>query len=119
MMLYWQATHWKKKTIKKIGDEKLVKALIGNYSPVNFFLKFIFVLLGIAAIIIAAANLQKPGSMDDVKRKGVDVVIAMDVSKSMLAEDIKPNRLERARQVVYKLMDQMPEDRIGLVLLPH
>jgi Ca-activated chloride channel family protein len=54
--------------------------------------------------------------MDDVQRKGVDVVIAMDVSKSMLAEDIKPNRLERARQLVYKLMDQLPNDRVGLVL---
>jgi Ca-activated chloride channel homolog len=115
-ILYWQVVYWKKNTAKKIGDEKLVKALINNYSPANFLIKFIVIIVALAAVIIAAANLQRPGSMDNVTRKGVDVVIAMDVSKSMLAEDIKPNRLERARQIVYKLMDQMPNDRIGLVL---
>lgn len=75
-----------------------------------------FFALALSAVIVAAANLQKPGAMDNIQRKGVDVVIAMDVSKSMLAEDIKPNRLERARQLVYKLMDQLPNDRVGLVL---
>lgn len=116
VVLYFQLLHWKKNTIKKIGDEKLVQALIANYSPINFLLKFMFFALGLAAVIVAAANLQKPGAMDNIQRKGVDVVIAIDVSKSMLAEDIKPNRLERARQLVYKLMDQLPNDRVGLVL---
>jgi Ca-activated chloride channel family protein len=108
--------YWKKNTVKKIGDPKLVQALIANYSPTNFLLKFMFFALALAAVIVASANLQKPGAMDDIQRKGVDVVIAIDVSKSMLAEDIKPNRLERARQLVYKLMDQLPNDRVGLVL---
>jgi Ca-activated chloride channel homolog len=116
VVLYFQLQYWKKNTIKKIGDQKLVQALIANYSPVNFLLKFMFFALALAAVIVAAANLQKPGAMDNVQRKGVDVVIAIDVSKSMLAEDIKPNRLERARQLVYKLMDQLPNDRVGLVL---
>jgi Ca-activated chloride channel family protein len=116
VVLYFQLLTWKKNTIKKIGDQKLVEALIANYSPTNFLLKFLFFAVALAAIIAAAANLQKPGSMENVQRKGVDVVIALDVSKSMLAEDIKPNRLERARQLVYKLMDQLPNDRVGLVL---
>lgn len=114
--LYFQLLYWKKNTVKKIGDEKLVQALIANYSPANFLLKFMFFALALAAVIVATANLQKAGAMDNIQRKGVDVVIAMDVSKSMLAEDIKPNRLERARQLVYKLMDQLPNDRVGLVL---
>jgi Ca-activated chloride channel family protein len=114
--LYFQLLHWKKNTIKKIGDHKLVQVLIANYSPINFLLKFMFFALALAAVIVGAANLQQPGAMDNVQRKGVDVVIAIDVSKSMLAEDIKPNRLERARQLVYKLMDQLPNDRVGLVL---
>lgn len=114
--LFWWVLHWKKKTTKKIGDEKLVQQLISNYSPNNFLLKFLMLAVGLAAIIVAAANLQQPGAMEQVQRKGVDVVIAMDVSKSMLADDIKPNRLERARQMVYKLMDQLPDDRIALVL---
>jgi Ca-activated chloride channel family protein len=116
VVLYFQLLYWKKNTIKKIGDPKLVQVLIANYSPVNFLLKFMFFALALAAVIVGAANLQQPGAMDNVQRKGVDVVIAMDVSKSMLAEDIKPNRLERARQLVYKLMDQLPNDRVGLVL---
>jgi Ca-activated chloride channel homolog len=116
VVLYFQLLYWKKNTIKKIGDHNLVQALIANYSPTNFLLKFLFFAVALAAVIAAAANLQKPGAMDNVQRKGVDVVIALDVSKSMLAEDIKPNRLERARQLVYKLMDQLPNDRVGLVL---
>jgi Ca-activated chloride channel family protein len=116
VLLFLWVLRWKKKTIQKIGDEKLVKYLISNYSPSSFLFKFVLASLALAAVIAGAANLQQPGEMDKVQRKGVDVVIAMDVSKSMLADDIKPNRLERARQMVYKLMDQLPDDRIALVL---
>jgi Ca-activated chloride channel homolog len=107
---------WKKKTIKKIGDEKLVKELISGYSPTKFVVRFLFLVSALAAVILGAANLQKPGAMDPVERKGVDVVIALDVSKSMLAQDSKPNRLEVARQMVYRLIDELQNDRIGLVL---
>jgi Ca-activated chloride channel family protein len=72
--------------------------------------------LGFAAVVIAIINPQRPGSMDEVERKGVDVMIAMDVSNSMLAEDTKPNRLERAKQLVNRLMVQLEDDRVGLVL---
>ncbi len=114
--LYMLALYWKKRAVKKIGDEKLVSQLIRNYSPFHFLLKFLFLAVALAAIILGAANLRSPDAMENVSRKGVDVVIAIDVSKSMLAEDIKPNRLERARQLVYKLMDKLPDDRLGLVL---
>ncbi|MFT3825845.1 MAG: VWA domain-containing protein [Chitinophagaceae bacterium] len=115
-VLYWYVMRWKKKTAAKIGDAKLVQALISNYVPLHFLLKFLAIAVAIVLVILGAANLQKQGVMDKVQRKGLDVVIALDVSKSMLAEDIKPNRLERARQVMYRLMDQLPDDRIGLVL---
>ena len=94
----------------------MVQDLIGNYSSFNFLLKFILLSLALVAIILGAANLQAPGAMDKVQRRGVDVIIALDVSKSMLAEDIKPNRLEKARQLLYKLTDELQDDRIGLVL---
>ena len=116
VMLYWQSLRWKKKTAAKIGNPKLVQELIGNYAPFHFLLKFIAIAAAVVLVILGAANLQQQGVMDQVQRKGLDVVIAIDVSKSMLAEDIKPNRLERARQVVYRLMDQLQDDRIGLVL---
>ncbi|MBO9636425.1 MAG: VWA domain-containing protein [Chitinophagaceae bacterium] len=107
---------WKRRTIKKIGDEKLVRELTRKYSPFNFLFKFLLIVVCMTAIIFGAANMQMPGAEDAVSRKGIDVVIAMDVSRSMLADDIKPNRLERARQLIYKLIDQFPDDRIGLVV---
>jgi Ca-activated chloride channel homolog len=114
--LFMTVLRWKKKTIRKIGDEKLVSELISGYSPVKYFMKFVLAAMALAAVILAAANLQKPGAMDPVQRKGVDVVIALDVSKSMLAQDSKPNRLEVARQLVYRLIDELQNDRVGLVL---
>ncbi|MEO5995960.1 MAG: VWA domain-containing protein [Chitinophagaceae bacterium] len=116
VLFFIAVIRWKKKRIKKIGDPLLVKELIKGYSPGRFFLKFSLLVLALAAIVVAAGNLQKPGQMENVNRKGVDIMIALDVSKSMLAEDIKPNRLERAKQLVNKLMDKMENDRIGLVL---
>ncbi|HEV8284795.1 MAG TPA: VWA domain-containing protein [Chitinophagaceae bacterium] len=107
---------WKKKTVKKIGDTKLVQQLIKNFSARLFTTKFILFSLAFALGVIAVANLRKPGSSDNIPRKGIDVVIALDVSKSMLATDLSPNRLERAKQMILKLMDQMPNDRIALVL---
>ena len=107
---------WKRSTSKKIGDVKLVKQLVRNYSPARFNIKFLLALIGFAICVIAAANLQKRADHENVTRKGVDVMIALDVSKSMLAEDLPPNRLERARQLVNRLMTQMPNDRIGIVL---
>lgn len=66
--------------------------------------------------IVAIANWQTLKADSQVKRKGVDIMIALDVSKSMLAQDVKPNRLERAKQVVTKLMDKLADDRVGLIL---
>ncbi len=75
-------------------------------------------MLGLAFVagVIMAMDLRKPGGPEGMNRKGIDVVIALDVSKSMLATDLAPNRLERAKQLVGKLMDEMPNNRIGLVL---
>jgi Ca-activated chloride channel family protein len=66
--------------------------------------------------VIGAANYQEPGSMQNMNRQGVDVMLVLDVSKSMLAEDIKPSRLERAKQLLIRLLDKVQNDRIGIVL---
>jgi len=102
--------------IKRIGDKNLVKNLIRNYSPGLFSLKFSLLSVAFAAGVVTAMDLRKPGDTEGVNRKGIDVVIALDVSKSMLATDLAPNRLERAKQLIGKLMNAMPNDRIGLVL---
>lgn len=107
---------WKKKVIKRLGDEKLIKALINNYSSKLFTSKFIFISAAFALGVIAVMNPRKPGGSNNTNRKGIDVAIALDVSKSMLAADLAPNRLERAKQFIGKLMNEMPDDRIALVL---
>ena len=116
VVLFLLLLRWKRNTAKRIGDKKLVQQLIRNFSPSLFTTKFVMFSLAFALGVIAVANLRKPGSADNIARKGIDVVIALDVSRSMLATDLSPNRLERAKQVILRLMDQMPDDRIALVL---
>lgn len=114
--LFWWLLQWKKNTTRRMGDEKLVADLIRDFSPKNFRAKFILAMLALALVILAASNPRRPGNMENVSRKGVDVMIALDVSKSMLAQDVKPNRLEKAKQLINRLLDILDNDRIGLVV---
>jgi Ca-activated chloride channel homolog len=116
LVLYALLVRWKKKVAKKIGDERLVNLLITNFSSRKFNLKFLLLLFAFTAGVLAVMNLRKPGNADNNKRNGIDVALALDISKSMLATDLAPNRLERARQFINKLMDAMPDDRFALVL---
>jgi Ca-activated chloride channel family protein len=116
ILLFMLLLQWKKKARKRMGDAKLVQRLTRNFSSGLFATKFVVLSAGFAVGVIALMNPRKPGTADNVTRKGIDVVVAMDVSKSMLAADLPPNRLERAKQLINKLMDAMPDDRIGLVL---
>ena len=116
ILLYVFVINNKKKTIKKIGDPALVNQLIAAYSPSKFRIKFILILLAFTVGIIALANPRKPRGTTMVNRSGIDVMVALDVSKSMLADDIKPSRLERAKQLIAKLIDKLSEDRIGIVV---
>lgn len=102
--------------MKKIGDLHLIKSLTGGYSSTLFSFKFGCLSLAFVMGVLAVMDLRKPGGPEGGNRKGIDMVIALDVSKSMLATDLQPSRLERAKQLVNKLMDAMPDDRIGLVL---
>jgi tetratricopeptide (TPR) repeat protein len=114
--LYLVVIRWKKQTAKKIGDARLVEQLVSDYSPSRFFTKFILFILAYVVAVVALANPRTPRGSTNVTRTGIDVMIALDVSKSMLAEDIKPNRLERAKQIVSRLIDRLKEDRIGIVV---
>ena len=114
--MYFFVINSKKNTIKKIGDPALVNQLIKDYSPKKFFLKFTLILIAFTVGVIALANPRKPQGTTMVNRSGIDVMIALDVSKSMLANDIQPSRLERAKQLISKLIDKLPNDRIGIVV---
>jgi tetratricopeptide (TPR) repeat protein len=116
LLLFIYVIRWKKNTIKKIGDEKLVRQMIKNYSAKRFAIKFICIVFAFAACVLAVANLRTPLGAEKISRNGIDVMIALDVSKSMLAQDIKPNRLDRAKQLLSKLIDKLDNDRIGIVV---
>ena len=116
LLLYFFVVSWKKRTALKIGDERLVKEMTKNYSARRFSLKFILIVFAFGVISFALANLRSPHGTEKVTRNGIDVMIALDVSKSMLAQDIKPSRLERAKQLLGKLMDKLTNDRIGIVV---
>ena len=116
IVLFLSVVKWKKTTIKKIGDEKLIRQLINGYSPSRFQIKFFLVLLGFILTAMGVANLQSPTEVELINRQGIDVMIVLDVSKSMMAQDIQPNRLERAKQLAGKLVDKLSNDRVGLVL---
>ncbi|MBV7528854.1 VWA domain-containing protein [Chitinophaga sp. sic0106] len=107
---------WKRRSIKRIGDPALVEKLFTGYSRKLFVLKFFLIFFAFFFGVIGLANLQKGSRMEKITRKGVDVMIALDVSKSMLATDVQPDRLTRAKQLITKLMDKLENDRIGLVV---
>lgn len=110
------ALHKKRSTIIKLGDKELVKVLTEAHNPTAYLKKFIFVTLAFGILIIATANLRSPVGSQKIKRNGIDIMIALDVSKSMLAQDIRPTRLDRAKQVLSKLVDRLENDRIGIVI---
>src|SRR5690349_8953072 len=116
ILLFILLLRWKKKVKKRIGDPALVKSLISSYSNKKFVLKLVFLIIAFGLGVIAVMNLRRPAADETSQRKGIDVVIALDVSKSMLAQDLPPSRLERAKQFINKLMLAMPDDRIGLVV---
>lgn len=107
---------WKKKTAKKIGDPELVKLLLTEFSFKKFRIKFYLLIVAFVLCAFAVAGLVTPDETHKISRKGTDIMIALDVSRSMLATDVKPSRLERAKQLISKVIDQSPDDRIGLVI---
>jgi Ca-activated chloride channel family protein len=106
----------KKKALQRLGDARLVGKLIPELSRYRPTLKFIFQLIAVSAIIIILARPQFGSKLEEVKKQGVEVIIALDVSNSMLAEDIQPNRLTRAKQALTRLIDNLDNDKIGLVV---
>lgn len=106
----------KKKALKRFGDFEVIRGLMPDVSFGRTVVKFIFLVLAISFIILGLAGPQFGSKLQEVKRKGIEIVIALDVSNSMLAEDIQPNRLERAKQAISKLTSRLQNDKIGLIV---
>jgi len=106
----------RKQNLKQFGNPALLAGLMPNVSNIRPQIKFYLQIAVIALIIIVLARPQFGARTEKEKRKGIEVMIALDVSNSMLAQDVAPNRLEKAKQVLSKLIDDMNNDRIGLVV---
>ena len=106
----------RKKNLKKFGDESLLKNLMPGVSVFRQHVKFYLSMIAMIAIIIVIARPQFGSKLDTVKRKGLEVMVCLDISNSMLAEDVQPNRLEKSKQMLYKLVDELDNDKFGVVI---
>lgn len=112
-ILMWYA---RKRAIRKFGDLPLMKRLMPQMSKYKHAIKFVLLMLALSMFIIAWANPQWGVKKEKVKRKSVDVFIALDISLSMMAGDISPNRLERAKKFCQNLVEKLKGERIGIII---
>src|SRR5690606_24239229 len=116
MILIFLMLHfWRYRTQKKFADKQLLNKLSPNKSVFKSILKIIVLSLAFACLAIALVNPKIGTKLETVKREGVDIVFAIDVSKSMLAEDIAPNRLDKSKQLVTQIINNLASDRIGII----
>ena len=104
------------KKLAKIGDAELIQQLIPYASKRKRILKVILFLFGFSSLILALCNLQTGSKLTEVKREGADILVCLDVSNSMLAQDLSPNRLLRAKYALEKMIDLLEGDRMGLII---
>jgi Ca-activated chloride channel family protein len=114
-MLFLYIQFWKRKKQREFGDLELIKKLSPEKSAFKPVLKLIVVLLGLSCLIIGLVNPKIGTKMETVKREGIDIIFAVDVSKSMLAEDVAPSRLEKSKQLVSQIINNLGNDRIGII----
>jgi len=107
---------WKRKTTLKFTSENLQNKLYTRKSNIRENLKYILQILSVFFLILGLSNPKIGTNLEEVKRDGIEMIIALDLSNSMLCEDIKPNRLLRSKQAISELIDNLEGDRIGLVV---
>ena len=107
--------YWKRKKQREFGDLEMVKRLSPESSVFKPVLKLGVLLLALTGLILGLVNPKIGTKMETVKREGIDIVFAVDVSKSMLSEDVAPNRLDKSKQIVSQIINQLGSDRIGIV----
>jgi Ca-activated chloride channel family protein len=115
-VLFWAYTKRKKRIRNLLGDRALIANLTKNYNHGGFLLKNFLLIAAFAGLLFCIANLQKPGGTANITRNGLDIICILDVSKSMLANDIQPSRLDRAKHFLVTLEERMPENKYGLIL---
>ena len=115
-ILFWLYRMWLKKAKSKFGDANVISMLIPEASSSKPILKFLLVLLATTFLIVGIVDPQIGSKLENIKREGIDLYLVLDVSTSMLAEDIKPNRLERSKLAISTLIDKLQGDRVGIII---
>ncbi len=116
LLLFLLFQNWRRKNLDRFANSSLLAQLTPDISFNKHLLKFILLSLAFEFMVIGFANPQVGTKQEKVKRQGIDVFIAMDVSNSMLSEDIKPNRLMRAKNFVSNFIDELHNDRLGMIV---
>ncbi|WAC00893.1 VWA domain-containing protein [Lacinutrix neustonica] len=115
IVLFLAQQVWRRSAQRNFANKKLLKRLSPNKSVFKPILKIVILCLAFTCLVIALVNPKNGSKLETVKREGVDIVFAVDVSKSMLAEDIAPNRLEKSKQLVTQIINNLASDRIGII----
>ena len=116
VIAYIIITKRKQRQLMEFGDPELMAQLMPDASKSRPIVKFTLLIVALALLIVAAARPQYGQHEKTVKRQGIEVMVALDISNSMLAEDVAPNRLDRAKQMLSKMIDNMTDDKVGLVV---
>lgn len=106
----------RKKALKRFGDNRLLSVLMPEVSESRPVIKFVMLIVGMIALIIAIARPQYGSKLKEEKQRGIEIIVALDVSNSMLAQDVQPNRLENAKLAISKLIEKLGNDKIGLIV---
>ncbi len=115
LLLYLVFRIWQKRARSKFAKPELLGYLSPNRSSFKPFLKVLFIVFALAGLVLGLVNPKIGSQLETVKREGVDIVFAVDVSKSMEAEDIAPNRLEKSKQLVRQIIGNLGSDRVGII----
>jgi len=107
---------WRKKALQRYGQLSVISRLLPDKSNSKLILKFVLMMVTWGLLVFVVAGPQTGSKLEKIQRKGIDLIIALDVSNSMLSQDIKPNRLARARQSISRLIDKLEGDRIGIIV---
>ncbi len=116
IVLFWLLNKRKKRLLNDFGDREIIQELIPEQSGIRQSFKLIVFLSAFAFLLFGLAGPEFGSKLQKTKHKGCEIIIALDVSNSMMAEDIKPCRLEKAKQAISKLVDKLGENRIGLIV---
>ncbi len=116
IVLFLYFVLWRRKALTRFGESGFIAHLMPQKPVYKHTVKFVLLMLAFIFLVIGIANPQLGTTFEKVKRQGVDIMVALDVSKSMLAEDVKPSRLDRAKQFISRLIDKLQNDRIGLIV---